>query len=61
LPRKNADDCLLELRWLYDRRDVNEARQDLVAWVKRWSAKSCVRQVLQIGVMILRWDFSAAA
>jgi len=34
LPRKNADDCLLELRWLYDRRDVNEARQDLVAWVK---------------------------
>jgi len=39
LPRKNADDCLLELRWLYDRRDVNEARQDLEAWVKRWSAK----------------------
>ena len=39
LPRKNVDDCLLELRWLYDRRDVNEARQDLEAWVKRWSAK----------------------
>jgi putative transposase len=39
LPRKNADDCLLELRWLYDRRDVNEARADLEAWVKRWSAK----------------------
>ena len=39
LPRKNADDCLLELRWLYDRRDVNEARQDLEAWVKRWSGK----------------------
>jgi transposase-like protein len=39
LPRKNADDCLMELRWLYDRRDVNEARQDLEAWVKRWSAK----------------------
>jgi len=39
LPRKNADDCLLELRWLYDRRDVNEARQDLVAWLARWSAK----------------------
>jgi len=39
LPRKNADDCLLELRWLYDRRDMNEARQDLEAWVKRWSAK----------------------
>ncbi len=39
LPRKNADDCLLELRWLYDRRDVNEARQDLVAWLTRWSGK----------------------
>jgi putative transposase len=39
LPRKNADDCLMELRWLYDRRDVNEARQDLAAWLKRWSGK----------------------
>jgi putative transposase len=39
LPRKNADDCLLELRWLYDRRDVNEARQDLEAWLARWSEK----------------------
>jgi putative transposase len=39
LPRKNADDCLMELRWLYDRHDVNEARQDLCAWLKRWSAK----------------------
>ena len=39
LPRKNADDCLTELRWLYDRRDVNEARQDLSAWVKRWSER----------------------
>jgi len=39
LPRKNADDCLLELRWLYDRRDVNEARQDLVGWLGRWSTK----------------------
>jgi putative transposase len=39
LPRKNADDCLMELRWLYDRHDVNEARQDLCAWVKRWSGK----------------------
>jgi putative transposase len=39
LPRKNPDDCLTELRWLYDRRDVNEARQDLSAWLKRWSEK----------------------
>jgi putative transposase len=34
LPRKNADDCLLELRWLYDRRDVNEARADLQGWLE---------------------------
>ncbi len=39
LPRKNADDCLLELRWLYDRRDVNEARADLKGWLEKWSSK----------------------
>jgi hypothetical protein len=27
LPRKVADDCLVELRWLYDRRNAEEARQ----------------------------------
>jgi transposase-like protein len=25
LPRKVADDCLIELRWLYDRRNAEEA------------------------------------
>lgn len=39
LPRKNVDDCLMELRWLYDRRDVNEARADLGAWLARWSGR----------------------
>ena len=39
LPRKNADDCLLELRWLYDRRDVNEARMDLQGWLEKWNGK----------------------
>ena len=29
LPRKADDDCLQELRWLYDRRSIEEARQDL--------------------------------
>ena len=29
LPRKVADDCLVELRWLYDRRNAEEARRDL--------------------------------
>ena len=39
LPRKVADDCLLELRWLYDRRNAEEARRDLAAWLLRWQEK----------------------
>jgi len=31
VPRKVDDDCLQELRWLYDRRDLAEARRDLAA------------------------------
>jgi putative transposase len=36
VPRKVDDDCLQELRWLYDRRDVAEARRGLAAWLQRW-------------------------
>ena len=39
LPRKADDDCLTELRWLYDRRDAAEARLHLCAWLERWAAK----------------------
>jgi transposase-like protein len=39
LPRKADDDCLMELRWLYDRRNAEEARRDLVAWLGRWASK----------------------
>ena len=39
LPRKANDDCLTELRWLYDRRSIEEARRDLVAWLLRWQGK----------------------
>jgi putative transposase len=39
LPRKADDDCLTELRWLYDRRDLGEARRDLASWLERWSPK----------------------
>lgn len=39
LPRKHADDCLQELRWLYDRRDLAEARADLATWLAKWSSK----------------------
>jgi putative transposase len=39
LPRKADDDCLMELRWLYDRRNVEEARRDLAAWLGKWTAR----------------------
>lgn len=39
LPRKSGDDCLTELRWLYDRRDEAEARRDLACWLKKWQEK----------------------
>jgi putative transposase len=39
LPRKADDDCLTELRWIYDRRNINEARQDLAAWLKKWGQR----------------------
>jgi putative transposase len=38
VPRKVDDDCLRELRWLYDRRDLGEARRDLAAWLAKWQA-----------------------
>ena len=39
LPRKADDDCRQELRWLYDRRNLKEAQQDLQAWLKRWERR----------------------
>jgi len=39
LPRKAVDDCMQELRWLYDRRDLAEAQKDLVQWLERWGQK----------------------
>ncbi|MBB2713070.1 IS256 family transposase [Rhizobium sophoriradicis] len=39
LPRKHGDDCLQELRWIYDRRDIDEAKADLAAWLGKWSGK----------------------
>jgi transposase-like protein len=44
LPRKRDDDCLRELRWLYDRRNLDEARSDLALWLTKWQeryAKLC--------------------
>jgi putative transposase len=39
VPRRVDDDCLQELRWIYDRRDLAEARADLAAWLAKWQAK----------------------
>ena len=39
VPRKVDDDCLQELRWFYDRRDLAEVRQDLARWLAKWQAK----------------------
>ncbi len=39
LPRKADDDCLQELRWLYDRRSAEEARRDLAAWIAKWAGR----------------------
>lgn len=39
LPRKADDDCLQELRWMYERRNVEEARRDLKQWLEKWGVK----------------------
>jgi putative transposase len=39
VPRKVDDDCLQELRWLYDRRHLAEARRDIAQWLAKWQAK----------------------
>jgi putative transposase len=36
---KPKDDCLMELRWLYDRRNIEEARRDLTAWLTKWAPR----------------------
>jgi transposase-like protein len=39
LPRRGDDDCLTELRWLYDRRSLEEAQADLAAWLQKWQGR----------------------
>ncbi len=44
MPRKRDDDCLQELRWFYDRRELSEVRQDLARWLAKWECQIfCVR------------------
>lgn len=40
LPRKADEDCLQELRWMYERRNVEEARRDLKLWLEKWAGKN---------------------
>lgn len=39
VPRKVDDDCLQELRWIYDRRELAEVRRDIATWLAKWQAK----------------------
>lgn len=39
VPRKVDDDCLRELRWFYDRRELVEVRRDIAAWLSKWQGK----------------------
>ena len=39
LSRKTDHECLTELRWLYERKDVDEARRDLAAWIQKWQSR----------------------
>lgn len=39
LPRRADDDCLRELRWLYDRHGLEEAREELGVWLRKWADK----------------------
>jgi putative transposase len=39
VPRKVDDDCLQELRWFYDRRELAEVRRDIAAWLAKWQPK----------------------
>ena len=39
LAREADDDCLQELRWIYDRRALSKAMSDLAAWLKKWSPR----------------------
>ena len=39
VPRRVDDDCLRELRWFYDRREITEVRRDIAQWLGKWQAK----------------------
>jgi len=63
LPRKADDDCLMELRWLYDRKNLDEARRDLGVWLAKWQArypKLCnwVEENIEETLTFYRWPLA---
>jgi putative transposase len=51
VPRRFDDDCLMELRWFYDRRDLAEVRRDIAQWLssQRWSGQRRARTSAEWG------------
>jgi putative transposase len=39
VPRKVDDDCLQELRWIYDRRELVEVQREIATWLAKWQPK----------------------
>jgi putative transposase len=39
LPRKADGDCITELRWIYERRSLVDARRDVANWLSAWGEK----------------------
>ena len=39
LPRRKDNDCIIELRWIYERRTVAEAQADISSWLKKWQGQ----------------------
>lgn len=63
LPRKADNDCLMELRWVYDRRNLEEVRSDLKAWIKKWQKrypKLCdwVEESIEETLTFYRWPLA---
>ena len=39
LPRKCNDDCLEDLKFIYEQRSIDDAHKEFKAWVDRWADK----------------------
>lgn len=39
IPCKGDKDCLQELKWIYNRKNLLEAQGELRAWLKKWESK----------------------